>query len=430
MLENELPKDNIIEKSVLGTIIKYGTDALIEVIGDLDQAYFYDGGNLKVYQTILDLFYESEPVDPKTVAAKLGSTVDELIIEAVDRDSLIGYVEALKRFYIRRFLIQVGSELTFLGFSDKESTARELLNLATATLLSSDVLDAGGGFKSVNELALEAKNRIEKLRESPELPGYSTGLDDLDFILGGLQGGDLVIIAGRPGSGKTALMVSITTYIAMNGGKVGIFSYEMEGAKLVDRVVAQLANLNLQFLRTAQVPEDRIDLLYRTYDYIRELPIHIDDSGKGNIGYILGKTKQLALQNKLDILCLDYLQLVPEHKKDTRNNILGEITQRLKNLAMELHIPILLLSQLSRAVESRDNKRPILADLRDSGNIEQDADIVIFVYRPEMYGRTEANEGKAELVVAKNRFGPPDIVRAEFVKEVAFFKIFGGSWNG
>ena len=224
-------------------------------------------------------------------------------------------------------------------------------------------------------------------------------------------------------------MVGIAKYAAMRDGmKVGIFSYEMEANKLIDRMAAELANLDLQYLRTAQIPEDKIEPLYAAYDYLAELPISIDDTGKGNIGYIIGKTKQLALQKKLDLLCIDYLQLVPAHRRENRNVILGEMTQRLKNLAMELGIPILLLSQLNRAVEGRDDHRPILSDLRESGNLEQDADMVIFIFREEMYNWTEANSGKAELIIAKNRHGPINIVKVDFVKETAHFTVLE-AWN-
>lgn len=427
MIEKELPWDSKIEASVLGTLIKYGADALVDVIGELDNAYFYDLKHQEVYKCILNLFYESEPIDVKTVSAQLGTDVTDFAQEATPLDSLEGYVEALKRFYIRRFLIYTGNELSFLGVNNNSLSARELLNQATAMILSSDVLDADGGFVGIDIFADKAKNRIEQLRDSVDMPGFSTGLRDLDFLIGGLQGGDLIIVAGRPGSGKTALMIGISSFIAMNGGNVGIFSYEMEGTKLVDRIAADLSDTDLQYLRTAQVPEEKIEPLYSAYGAIAELPIWIDDSGRGNIGYLLGKSKQLSLQNRLDVLCVDYLQLIPDHKKDTRNNILGEITQRFKNLAMELSVPIILLSQLNRAVESRDNKRPILADLRDSGNIEQDADIVLFVYRPEMYDPS-ATSDEAELIIAKNRYGPPDTIYATFEKEVAHFTCWG-DWD-
>jgi replicative DNA helicase len=424
MQEKELPWDSKLEQSVLGSLLAYGTLALVEVIGDLDRAYFYDMEHQRIYDAIVKMFYDSEQIDYKTVAARCEMDMTSLLQEAVDLEALRGYVDALKRLYIKRFLIYTGNELAFLGATNDELSARDLLNKAVAMVLTSDILDADGGFVGVDVYAKEAKERIEALRNNPGMPGFATGLSDLDFLLGGLQGGDLIIIAGRPGSGKTALMIGIATYVAAHENNVGIFSYEMEGSKLVDRIAAYISVTDLQYLRTAQVPETKLEALYSAYEFVSGLPIWIDDGGKGNIGYILGKAKQLALQEKLDILCIDYLQLIPDHKKDTRNNILGEITQRLKNLAMELGIPIILLSQLNRAVEGREIKRPILADLRDSGNIEQDADIVMFVYRAPMYD-SSAEEDEAELIIAKNRYGPVDNLQVTFQKEIAHFECWG-----
>jgi len=397
-----VPESEEIENIILAIII-YNEGTISSVIGRLKPGYFYKALNREIYRWIIELFNNGKIINQATVNSN--KSLDKNYIEGLVefnrpvRD-LQSYIDLLENLYVKRGLIKVGSEIVSMGMESETISSDDLINEVSSLMF--------------------AMEELYKRMESDEYPGLRTDFQVLDYFTGGLHKGDEIIIAGRPSAGKTALMLRLALNVANDGNNVVIFSYEMPDISLANRMLSMESGVNLQCFRTGKMLPLHRQQVERASEKIKNLSIKINDGVTGNVSYIVAEARALALQNKLDLLCVDYIQQMPIGSGN-RNVEFGHISKTLKNLAKELKIPVIALSQLNRAVEGRENHRPILSDLRESGNIEQDADIVAFVYRDELYHPGES-VGEAELIISKHRNGPVGTVYMRFDEETTNFK--------
>jgi replicative DNA helicase len=369
------------------------------------------------------------------------------------------YGQAIYDLAIRRNLILISEEMNERAFNaDVESSSSKQIEEAEKQLF--DLAEKGrydGGFQGFNQALIEAINMAgEAYSRDGSLSGTATGLTDLDRLMGGLQRSDLIILAARPAMGKTSLATNIAFAVAkaykaeplpdghmktVNGGIVGFFSLEMSAEQLATRVLAEQAEISSSDIRRGNIHESQYAKLVDTSNLMAQVPLYIDDTGGINIAQLAARARRLKRQKGLDLLIVDYLQLLSgSSKRSSENRVqeLTEITTTLKGLAKELEVPVIALSQLSRQVENREDKHPQLADLRESGSIEQDADVVLFVYREEYYlGNKEPKEGtqehlewqaemekvhgRAEVIIAKQRHGPTGTVQLHFQANLTRF---------
>jgi len=280
------------------------------------------------------------------------------------------------------------------------------------------------GFLSIQDLAGETMKQLEELHERREfITGVPTGFKRLDTMTAGLQPGDLIIIAGRPSMGKTALALNIAQHVALrHGGSVGIFSLEMSTQQLIRRLMSSEAQVDNHKLATGFLSDKDLNDLLNALQYLASAKIFVDDTANPSLLEMRSKARRLKAEHGLDLLIIDYLQLMSLGRFENRNLEIGAISRALKGLAKELELPVIALSQLSRAPEARSEHRPQLSDLRESGNLEQDADVVSFIYREELYNPDPAVQGTAELIIAKQRNGPIGTVPLAFLKQYTAFK--------
>ena len=381
----------------------------------------------------------------------------QLASEATSVSNVLDYARTIYDLFMRRCLILVGEEITETAYNVSLGlSAPQQIEKAEQKLYSlAEIGKTNTGFDHFTTAlhkAMEMANAAQK--RSSALAGLATHLKSLDGRMGGLQNSDLIILAGRPGMGKTSLATNIAFNIAnafrpahdkdgvQEGGRVGFFSLEMSSEQLATRILSEQAELPSSKIRRGELKNKEFDRLVQTMARLQELPLFIDQTGGISVGQLMARARRLKRQQGLDILFIDYIQLMTadENARQSRNRVqeITEITTNLKALAKELNIPIVALSQLSRQVESRDNKRPQLSDLRESGSIEQDADIVLFVYREEYYAKMNAPAadtsehetwlqqmehifGKAEVIIAKQRHGPTGMVNLHFNEEFTRF---------
>jgi len=422
----KVPHNEELENTILGTII-YNEDAILDVIDRLKLEYFYTPINKEIYEFMIKLFNNSKVINSVTITSNelINKEQVEILYKFKSRiEDLGSYIDLLENLYIKRALIKTGHEIASLGFEDDSLSSDELINKVSSVIFNSLDIARRTRTRDFKEVVEEAMEELYRRRESPELPGLDTGFMDFNFLTGGLQSGDEIIIAGRPSCGKTALMLKIALNTAKAGNKVVIFSYEMPDISLANRLLSIESDVNLQYFRSGQMEDFQLARVDEKKEELKELPIKINDGVTGDVSYIAAQARTLAMQHQLDLLCVDYIQLMPIGSGN-RNVEFGHITKILKNLAKELKIPVIALSQLNRAVEGREDKRPILSDLRESGNIEQDADIVAFIYRHEMYYPGE-RKGQAELIISKHRNGPLETIDLSFIAETANFEGIDG----
>lgn len=417
-----IPQNEEIENIVLA-IIAYNEGAISDVIVGLKPEYFYSAKNREIYRWIVKLFNGGKIINQATIASN--DTLDREYIENLVKFNrpardLQSYVDLLENLYIKRNLIRLGSDIVSLGMESETISGEELINQTSSLIFRALDIGAKSRTRSLEDISKEAMEELDKRIESDEFPGLRTHFQVLDYFTGGLHGGDEIIIAGRPSVGKTALMLKLVLNIAKDGKHVVIFSYEMPDVSLFNRLLSMESGVNLQCFRTGRMLPLQRQQVEQANNRIKNLPIKINDGVTGGVSYIVSETRALALQGKLDLVCVDYIQQMPIGSSN-RNVEFGYITKTLKNLAKELKIPVIALSQLNRAVEGREDHRPILSDLRESGNIEQDADIVTFVYRDELYNPGES-AGDAELIISKHRNGPLGTVYMRFDAESVNFK--------
>lgn len=429
----KLPPQNMeAEKSVIGSMLM-DKDAIVNVSGWLLPQHFYDERNAKIYKVIVDLFLDNIPVDLVTVADKLskekvlkkvgGRTyLTELINTVPTASHAEEYGELVKEAATRRGLISSASEITSLSF-DESIPVTEVVDKSENLLFNVAQSGVKTNFLHIKELLKEAYERAERADKDEAYLGISTGFRDLDNLLGGFQKSDLIILAARPSVGKTSLALDMLRHAALvEKKKVGFFSLEMSNTQIADRLLGMQSGVPFWEMRTGKLTDDQFVKLADTMGELSDADIFIDDKAGQHINEIRTKARRLALEKGLDIIFVDYLQLMHASNKESRTLEVSEISQGLKNLAKELDIPVVALSQLSRAIEQRQGRRPQLSDLRESGSIEQDADVVMFIDREETWNPDTDKKGMGDLIVAKQRNGPTGSVQLAFVKEIASFR--------
>ncbi len=449
------------EQALLGAIL-VNNEAFYRVSDFLEPAHFYEAVHSQIYEISAKIIRAGKKADPITVKTFLPNELIEgvsmqqylarLAAEATTVINAYDFGRAVYDLAIRRQLILIGEEMTDTAFeADVDMTPDRQIEEAEKQLF--DLAERGrydGGFQSFGSaLTASIQMASEAYQRDGSLSGIATGLTDLDKMMGGLQRSDLVILAARPAMGKSALATSIAINVAkafreeptpeghmktVNGGRVGFFSLEMSAEQLATRILSDQARITSSDIRRGNIHDSQYATLVETAQMINELPIFIDDTGGLAIAQLMARARRLKRQKGLDLIIIDYVQLlVGSSKRASENRVqeLTEITTSLKALAKELEVPIIALAQLSRQVEARDDKRPQLADLRESGSIEQDADVVLFIYRDEYYlknkepregtpehlawqGEMEKVYGLADIIIGKQRHGPTGTVPVAF----------------
>ena len=429
------PSDVAAEKAVLSAIL-LDNNTIHSVVTDLGEEDFYHPAHQLLYHAMVKLKDGNEPVDLTTLAAYLqardlleavGGAVALAEIadyEATPANALY-YAKLVREQSIKRNIISVASEIVSLGYDQTES-ANKLLDTAESRIFALSTEQAKATLKSLAVEMHDAVNHIDMLmNRSGELTGLSTGYNKIDEMTGGLQPGDLVIVAARPSMGKTSLALNIARNAAVDfGKKVAIFSLEMTTRSLVMRLLSSEAQVDFSAFRNGLISTEVHGRLMQAAGKLAEAGLWIDDTGAATILEIRAKSRRLHAQHGLDLVVVDYLQLAHgDARTASREQEISEISRGLKGLAKELDIPVMALSQLNRGPEGRkDDKRPILADLRESGAIEQDADVIGFIYRDVVYNRETEYENMAEFQIAKQRNGPTGKVLLEFEGRYAQFR--------
>ncbi len=411
------PHNDEAEQGVLGAIL-IDKDAITPVSEILKSEHFYNDINGIIFEAMTILYEERKPIDLLTLTAqlkkkklydKVGSSYLTDLTEVVPTAAnVMHYATLVKEAATKRSLISSGTQIAELGYQDGIEV-KEILDKAESSIFAISQGNITKGFISVKETLTESFDRIDELhRNGAGLRGVQTGFVDLDGILSGLQNANLVILAARPGQGKTALVLNMAQHVAIKEKKaVGIFSLEMSKEELVDRFLVSQADVDAWKLKTGKLSEDDFSKLSQAMGELADAPIFIDDTPGLTLVEMRSKARRLQMEHNLSLIIVDYLQLVdPGRRYDSRVQEVSMVSQALKNLARELNVPVLSASQLSRAVEHRGEKKPQLADLRESGAIEQDADVVMFIYRPDSDAEdTGATTVPIKLLIAKHRNG-------------------------
>lgn len=409
-----LPHNDEAELSVLGAIL-IDKNAILTVSELLKPHDFYSDLNGIIYGAMLILFEQRKPIDLLTLTEtlkkdiklkKVDSSYLTDLVEQVPTAANVGtYAQIVKEDSTKRSLIQTGVTITELGY-EETAEVKDILDKAESSLFAISQGHQHKGFIAIKDTLTESFDRIDELhRHGSGLRGVRSGFTDLDNILSGFQKSNLVILAARPGQGKTALVLNISQFVAVKEKKpIGVFSLEMSKEELVDRLLIGQADVDAWRLKTGRLSEDDFAKISQAMGELAEAPIFIDDTPGLSISEMRSKARRLQLEHNLSLLVVDYLQLVdPGKKYDNRVQEVSMVSQSLKNLARELNIPVLAASQLNRMVEHRGERKPQLADLRESGAIEQDADVVMFIYRPDAEQTT--GHIPTKLLIAKHRNG-------------------------
>ena len=434
-----LPPHNLeAEQSVLGAILLADTTLYGLVINEgLKPEQFYREQHATIYRAMLRLYEESREIDVLTVTEELKQSgeleqvggpamVDALAGAAPAAGNVREYARIVQSNALLRRLLATTQQIQ-ANVWNHEAPARELVEWAERDILEVGHDDRQKDFRAVGEVLHDEMDKLHRLSlEHTALTGTPSGYKDLDEITGGFQPGNLIILAARPSMGKSALVTNIAENAALEHGKpVALFSLEMSEAELAQRFVASQARIRGEELRKGRVAENRWPKILDACQRLSDAPLYVDDSSDIGILELRAKARRLHQQseNGLGLIILDYLQLMrADSRIENRVEAVGQMSRGLKILARELEVPVIALSQLSRAVESRTDKRPILSDLRESGNIEQDADLVMFIYRDEYYDRESEREGEADIIIAKHRNGALGDVKLTFQHEYPRFR--------
>jgi replicative DNA helicase len=416
-MENQAPPHNLdFERSILSSCLHHKED-LTEFAALLKANDFYSDRHQLIFQTMLNLYAESKPVDLSSLNERLdskaltkqvgGAAYISKIFDEPIAISCEHYAEVVKDHAIRRQIIEIGNAIFKKGHK-KDKPANELLDESQQLIFGlSNNTDPKNEISPITDLLISATDRYQGLYENPgSTTGIASGFFDLDKMTCGFQNSDLIIVAARPSMGKTAFMCDLARNAALDGYSCGIFSSEMSKAQIADRFIAGGSSVNLLKFRSGKFSSDDWQSISEAQSKFYQLPIFVDDTPSLSYGEIRRRGRRMKLKHSIDIYFIDYLQLMTGDKHHGRVEEISSITRNLKAMAKELNAPVIALSQLNRAVENRENKRPKLADLRDSGAIEQDADLVLFIYRDEVYHSKAGNEGQAEIIIAKQRNGP------------------------
>jgi replicative DNA helicase len=435
MAADRLPPQNIeAEQSVLGSLL-IDPDAIIKVGSFLKAEDFYRETHQIIYRSIVGLHERRQPADFVTLVDDLerlehldtvgGSSYLASLISSVPTSIHVEhYARIVERTSMMRRLITAAGAIAALAYEEREEVD-EVIDAAERILFEVSQRRVSKALVPISEIIKDYYARIEFLVEHrDETLGVPTGFNDLDRLLGGLQPSDLIIIAARPGVGKTSLAVSMATNAALKSNSVvAMFTLEMSGEQLVQRMISGQTGIDSQRLRLGRIEDLEWEQFTRVSGTLSEAAIYIDDTPSPSPMEIRTKARRLAAEYDLDLIIIDYLQLMQAGERRSENRVqeISYISRALKGLARELNVPVVALSQLSRAVESRSDKRPVLSDLRESGSIEQDADIVMFIYRDEMYDENSDRAHIADIIVAKHRNGPTDTISLQFEPSMTRF---------
>ena len=436
---NLVPPQNLeAEEAVLGSIL-LEQDSIISVMEFLVPDDFYRVAHQLIFAAMIELNQNSEAIDPITVSEKLRqkNQIDNVggeagIIELLDKVPTAANVEFYTQIVLekstRRKLIKTSTNIVKNAYQEDETIAN-VLDTAERDILSVSEGRNKAGFIPIRDVLHDAYESLEeRSKNNGEVTGIATGYIGLDRMTSGLHADELIILAARPSVGKTAFVLNIAKNVAVNLNEtVAIFSLEMGAESLVERIICSHASINAGHLKTGKLTDEEYTQYFVATGVLAEAPIYIDDTPGIRVSEIRAKCRRLKQErNNLGLVVIDYLQLIEGNGKDSRQQEVSEISRNLKKLAKELKVPVIALSQLSRGVEQRQDKRPIMSDIRESGSIEQDADIVAFLYRDDYYRQEPDENGQVpeaepnstiEVIIEKNRSGPRGTVELNFMKE-------------
>ncbi len=427
------------EASVLGGLLLDNSawDRVGDMLVDND---FYRYEHRQIYAAISALINASRPADVITVyenlqtlgkAEEVGGLayLNSLAQYVPSASNIRRYAEIVRERSILRKLVSASDEIATHAFNTQGRDVAQILDEAEQKIFS--IGEEGSrmkqGFQSMDSLVVELLDRVEEMSQNPnDITGVPTGFYDFDRMTSGLQPGDLIVLAARPSMGKTALAINIAEHVALNEGlPVAVFSMEMGASQLAIRIVGSIGRIDQGRLRTGKLSADEWPRLTESIEKLRNVSLHIDETPGLTPSELRANARRLARQcGKLGLIVVDYLQLMSGSSSDGDNRAteIGEISRGLKMLAKELQCPVIALSQLNRSVETRTDKRPMMSDLRESGAIEQDADVIMFIYRDDYYNKDSKEPGVAEVIIGKQRNGPTGTVRLAFLKPLTRFE--------
>jgi len=430
------------EQSLLGGLL-IENEAIDKIADIISSGDFYRHDHRLIYQHIMKLIEANQPADIVTVGESLDKSAELASVGGIVYLGLVaentptaanirGYAQIIRERAIMRNLVQVGSDIVDSAFSPQGKDAQQLLDESEAKIFQ--IADSGKnnkiGFTDIKELLPKAAQRIDdlfQLDNPSDVTGIPTGYTDLDKMTSGLQRGDLIIVAGRPSMGKTSLALNMSEYVAVDTGlPVALFSMEMASSQLIMRLIGSVGKLDQHKMRTGQLEDDDWEKLTHALGQLNEAPIFIDEGSALNSYEVRARARRLHRQcGGLGLIVIDYIQLMSSpvgQSSENRATEISEISRSLKALAKELNVPVVALSQLNRSVEQRPDKRPVMSDLRESGALEQDADVIMFIYRDEVYNPETSDKGIAEIILAKQRNGPIGRVKLTFLGQYTRFE--------
>ena len=436
------------ESSVLGGLLL--DNGAWDRVGDLlEEGNFYRYEHKLIYTAISTLVNASKPADVITVyehLQNLGKSDDagglvylnSLAQYVPSASNIRRYAEIVRERSILRKLVSAADEISTNAFNPQGKAVDKILDEAEQKIFN--IGEEGSrmkqGFQGMDSLVVQLLDRVTEMADNPnDITGVPTGFIDLDRMTSGFQAGDMIVLAARPSMGKTALAVNIAEHVALNEGlPVAIFSMEMGASQLAVRIVGSIGRIDQTHLRTGKLTDEEWPRLTEAIEKLRNISLHIDETPGLTTSELRANSRRLARQcGQLGLIVVDYLQLMSVSSAmndENRATAVGEISRGLKMLAKELKCPVMALSQLSRAVESRTDKRPMMSDLRESGAIEQDADVIMFIYRDDYYDKNSKEPGVAEVIISKQRNGPTGTVKLAFLKPITKFESLAGGGGG
>lgn len=421
------PQDIEAEQAVIGSMLT-DQDAVVAAIETLKPEDFYREDNKLIYTAILNIYNRAEPIDIITLKAELTcmGKLDnvgglEYIVQLPDKvpttANVDRYIKIVEEKSMLRNLIKTANEILSMGY-DQTDNVDDVMDLAEKKIFDVMQKKSKTGYASIKDVLVESFTKLEELyNQKQHVTGVPTGFIDLDRMTAGLHGSEFILIAARPAMGKSAFALNIATYAATRANvPVAIFSLEMSKDQVGNRILCSEALVDSNNVRTGDLNDEELSKLAETSGELSQAPIYIDDTAGITITEMRAKCRKLKLEKNIGLVVVDYLQLIQGSGKTSgREQEIAEISRSLKILAKELEIPVIALSQLSRAVEARDDHRPMLSDLRESGSIEQDADIVMFLYRDDYYNEDSPEKNVAEVIIAKQRAGSTGTVKLAWI---------------
>lgn len=420
----EIPHNLQAEQSVIGALLidNAAYDSVADVVRTAD---FYTNNHREIYGEIVRLIERGEPVDAVTLGEKTGELAYLIGLHqnTPSAKNARHYARIVRDKATERRLLAAANEISGIAYQAGDIADK----LASAEAELAKVTDSRqmGSVKSISDALTKAVENLDMRYHKGGVSGLQTGFSDLDELTAGLQPGDLIIVAGRPSMGKSALSDQIAEHAALHGHPALTFSLEMTDEQMATRRLSGMAKVPLQRLRTGRVEEEDWNRLTVGLGKLSDIPLFIDDTPNISASEIRAKSARMKREKGLSLIVVDYLQLMRGEGNSRHDEIAG-ISRSLKSIAKELHVPVIAVSQLSRKCEERGDKRPIMSDLRESGQIEQDADVIMFVYRDEVYNDQSPMKGTAEIIIGKQRMGPRDTVRLTFLGEYTRFENYTG----